>query len=157
MSATKTGAGRQNKPQRKCISCPKIFVNTCVDHMYSIKLTWKDLMNGNGMDIQQVIGILLQSLTLVTTAHHDWIQFLPPWCLLRNNRDCWWHSWMFKGEASHDWPADLLAMLEIRNKRWDTLVAILKLNDEIQIIVAFMTRFFLQNYSNWNKKQCWYK
>ena len=105
------------------VSCPKIFVSTIVDHMYSIKLTWKDLMNGNSMDIQQIIRILLQSLTLVTTAHRDWIQFLSLWCLLRNNRDWWWHGWMFDGG---DWAAELLAVLEERNKRWwSTFLAIL--------------------------------
>ena len=47
------------------VSCPKIFVNTIVDDVYSIKLTWIDLMNGNSMDIQQIIRILSQSLNLV--------------------------------------------------------------------------------------------
>ena len=100
--------------------------------MYSIKLTWIDLMNGNSMDIQQIIRILLQSLTLVTTAHRDWIQFLSLWCLLRNARDWWWHGWMFDGG---DWTAELLAVLEqgslnpwleVQNKRWwSTFLAIL--------------------------------
>ena len=135
---TTPGAGGRNtcEPKWKCIMSKDFCNHYCWWHVP----TWIDLMNGNSMDIQQIIRILLQSLTLVTSAHCDWIQFLSLWCLLRNNSDWWWHSWMFDGE---DWAAELLAVFGSTKQK----MMVHFFSD----FVVQLWQFFLRNDSNWEK------